>query len=242
MRLRIELRKITKNEFDDLQFMYRSLGEQPKIIIDGGANIGFVTYQFIKKFEEASIYAYEPNPEVFWKLSQAFKENPSVKCINKGLSKFKSRLKFYQNRNTGTSSFLEPNEFHRRHLAKKIKGIFEVETIGLTDIFSENNIKHVDILKLDIEGFELSFLEGGEELLVSQKIDFLLLEVNLYPTYKDQPLIEELITFLRCCNYILYNFYGSHETGSRQNLLTNLLFVSAEQYGKLQSSSLKKYF
>lgn len=48
MRLNGEKRKLVKNEFDDLEFLYKKLKTAPKIIFDGGANVGFVSYQFLK--------------------------------------------------------------------------------------------------------------------------------------------------------------------------------------------------
>src|SRR5690606_31077452 len=62
MRLKYYKRKAFKNEFDDLRFLFDVAGFEPSAIIDGGANIGFVTFQFSKRFPNSAVYAIEPNP------------------------------------------------------------------------------------------------------------------------------------------------------------------------------------
>ena len=235
MRLNGEKRKLVKNEFDDLEFLYEKLKTEPKIIFDGGANVGFVSYQFFKKFKNSKIYAFEPNPSVFKTLTTSLKDMKNVILpFNLGISDKKGELEFYKNSNTGTSSFLEPNDFHSSHLARKYTKI-NVPVISISEFCLENNIPSIDILKLDIEGFELKALQGCEEMLITEKIDFIFAEVNLIPTYSHQCLKEELITYLRTFDYYPYNFYGSHETNFRQSIITNILFISNKTAKKLNA-------
>lgn len=225
MRFNNEKRKVLKNEYDDLVFLFNKLNRSPKVIFDCGANVGFVTYQFHKRFKSSSIYSFEPNPSVFKILKKSTKSNKNVHVFNKGVGNEDILLSFYKNNNTGTSSFLEPNDFHKAHLARKFQKI-EIPTISINQFCKEQFIDKIDILKLDIEGFELNALKGCEEMLVKNKIDFIYTEVNLIPTYEGQCLIEEVISFLRRLNYIPYNFYGNNETEFRESIITNVLFIS----------------
>lgn len=225
MRLRNESRKLTKNEFDDLAFLYRTVNRQPSIIFDCGANIGFVSYQFFKKFPKASIYSLEPNPDVFKKLSFSLEKERNIHPLNVGVGSRDGNMTFYRNNNTGTSSFLEPNEFHRAHMARKYSAI-SVPVVTLLGICKKEKIEEISILKLDIEGYEIKALEGCKEFLEQDRIDFLFIEVNFVPTYNEQPLIEDVIVYLRRFGYIPYNFYGNNETELRESILTNILFMS----------------
>lgn len=225
MRLKREKRKITKNEYDDLEFLYKKINREPSIVFDCGANIGFVTHQFNKRFKNAEIYSFEPNPKVFEELQKSTKDDNDIHIYNYGISNEKDELIFYKNNNTGTSSFLEPNDFHRANLARKYEKI-KIPVISLRDFCGANKIEKIDILKLDIEGFELKALQGCEDMLKAEKIDFIYSEVNLVPTYDGQCLIEEVVSFLRQNNYIPYNFYGYNETSLRSSFITNILFVS----------------
>lgn len=227
MRLSNEKRKLVKNEFDDLHFLYEVLGESPKHIFDCGANVGFVSYQFYKRFKTAAIYAFEPNPSVYDQLVLNLEKEKNIKPFNVGISHASGILEFYKNNNTGTSSFFEPNDFHKSHLARSYQKI-EVPIISIGDFCSQNAIEAISILKLDIEGFELKALQGCENLLQNNKIDFVFAEVNLVPTYDDQPLLEDIISYLRKWDYIPYNFYGNNETRLRESIITNILFMSSK--------------
>ncbi len=235
MRLGIVKRKLTKNEFDDLVFLYRLVGEKPSAIFDCGANVGFVSYQFYKCFPEAFIYAFEPNPDVFKKLSTNLeKENLRIIPVQAGIGDQQDTITFYKNNNTGTSSFLKPTEFHMAHMAKKYSPI-SVPVITIQSYCAEKGIPKISILKLDIEGFEIRALEGCKSLLEQQSIDFLFIEVSMIPFYINQPLLEDVIIYLRKLNYVPYNFYGNNETELRESLITNILFMSQKMARKISS-------
>ncbi len=232
MRLQLERRKLIKSEFDDLKFLYRMLNRDPKVIFDCGANIGLVSFEFGKCFPKARIYSFEPNPDVFQKLSLSLEQEENIHPRNLGVGSREGSITFYKNNNTGTSSFLQPNEFHRAHMARKYTTI-SVPVITIQRICDEEKITEISILKLDIEGYELEALEGCRELLKSQRVDCLFIEVSFVPTYNGQPLIEDIITYLRRFEYIPYNMYGINETSMRESILTNILFISKAVAGEL---------
>ena len=224
-RIKQEWRKLTRNEFDDIKFIFKLLGKEPQTIFDVGANIGYVTFQFRKRFNSANIYSFEPNPTVFSKLSQSFLKDKKVHPLNRGVGATNGILNFYKNNNSGTSSFLKPSTFHLKNLARTFEEI-NIEIINLTDYCMQNSLKNVDILKLDIEGFEIEALKGFTTFLIQKKVDIIYLEVNLSELYENQPVIDDVISFLFGYKYLLYGFYGINETETRQTLLTNLLFIS----------------
>jgi FkbM family methyltransferase len=235
MRLNLEKRKLFKNEYDDMVFLFDKLNRKPKNIFDCGANVGFVTYQFTKKFPKSLIYAFEPNPSVFEVLKTSTEKDKDTNSVyNMGIGIEKGVLNFYKNNNTGTSSFLKPNDFHKAHLARKYQEI-EVPITSIKDFCKEMKIEEIGILKLDIEGYELKALQGCIEMLQNQKIDFIYAEVNLIPTYDDQCLMEEVVSYLRSVNYIPYNFYGNNETELRESIITNILFMSPKVANELNS-------
>jgi FkbM family methyltransferase len=226
MRLNLFLRKNSKNEFDDLAFIYKSINRIPKHIFDCGANIGFVSYQFYKKFGTSKIHSFEPHVEVFDQMVKTLKdESANFVFNNAGISDVSGNLAFYKNNKSVTSSFLEPNDFHLSNMAGKYQKI-DVPILSIQEYCTKNNISEIEILKLDIEGFELKALQGCKDLLANQKIDFVYAEVNFVPTYKDQPLLEDIILYMRQNNYYPYNFYGVNENIQRQVSVTNILFIS----------------
>jgi FkbM family methyltransferase len=194
--------------------------------LDCGANIGFVSYQFHKRFKDAIVYSFEPNPDVFIKLqSNLMKEDFSIKKFNVGIGSGPDSMVFYKNNNTGTSSFMLPNSFHQAHMARRYSTL-EVPIVSIESFCAEHSIDQIGIVKLDIEGFEVEALKGCKNLLKESRIDFLYIEASLVPSYEGQPLIEDVITYMRQFNYIPYNFYGYNETELRESIITNILFMS----------------
>ena len=221
MRLQLYSRRLQKDEFDDLGLLL----DQPKTIFDCGANIGFVTHEFRKRFPSATVYAFEPNPVVFAPLERTFAADPKVRAISKGISRAPGRTVFNQNANSGTSSLYEATSYNRSHWARKATQI-EVELTSIDSFTSAEGITSIDVLKLDLEGAELDALVGAERLISQQKIDVIYTEVAIVPLYKDQALLEDLTLHLRTKGYHLYNIYGFNESAIRQAILGNATFVS----------------
>lgn len=239
-RLKKYKRRLNKDEFDDMAHLFRLLQRDPKVIFDCGANIGFVTHQFKSKFPEARVYAFEPNPSVFEKLNLQYSADPIITCLNSGVADVKGELTFYINRNSGTSSFLPPTEYHKDNLASSKIVPKSVPVINLQEVMVQYEIKQIDILKLDIEGFEIKAMEGIDDITNSVSIIFT--EVNLIPTYENQPLIEDIIVYLRNKGFHLFNFYGINENQNRQASITNLLFISPSFKAELIKKGYKRSF
>lgn len=73
---------------------------------------------------------------------------------------------------------------------------------------SENNLNHIHILKLDIQGSELNALKGAEKLLIEKKIDLVYTEAYFVQQYVDQPLFPEIAMYLLNRGYQLQDIYN----------------------------------
>lgn len=239
MRYSMYKRLLTKDAFSDIAFLEE--GRDVKTIFDVGANVGFVTFQFQKRFPKAEIYAFEPNPYVFFQLKENYKNDPKIHLYQLGVANQSGFLDFNINANTGTSSFLAADEYHKTHQAKHLKEKKSTQVIAIDEFCQNEGIQHVDILKLDIEGYELNALKGAIGLLSNQAIDIIYTEVNLVPSYKEQPLFHEITACLQEHGYHVYNvdsFIGQ-ETAIRQAVIGNATFISSafrkvleDKYGK----------
>ncbi len=239
MRLDGYKRLITKDALDDITFLEKD--HEVKTVFDVGANVGFVTYQFQKRFPKAEVYAFEPNPYIFEKLKDSYTNETKVHVLMMGVGDVSGEQEFNINTNSGTSSFLEASDYHKTHQAKRLKEKKLTQVVTLDDFCQEEGIQHIDILKMDIEGYELNALRGAHNLLTKQTIDVIYTEVNLVPSYNGQPLFHDITKFLQGKEYYLYNLdsFIGQETKIRQAIIGNATFLSAKfrkyleiQFGK----------
>lgn len=149
----IEIFKKEKH-FDHLLFK----GKSERLVIDGGANEGF----YISKLKEINpmvkIIAFEPNPSCFRVLKHNVQLNKfkNIVLVNRALFSKNGKKKFYFVNEISPIGTLQ--RLNRRWLNKKRITACNVRCVNLNRAFQEFKIKHLDILKLDIEGAEKEVL------------------------------------------------------------------------------------
>ena len=130
------------------------LNIQPKLIIDGGANIGCATLWFRKKYPDAQIISIEPEESNFKILEENTKKLSKVKIIKAGIWNKNTALKI-ENPNLGKWGF------ETKETTNNEKGSLSAVTID--KILTDSGYEEIDILKLDIEGSEKEVFESGYE-------------------------------------------------------------------------------
>ncbi len=240
LRLNILNRRLNKDEIKDMAHWYSLLGIQPKVIIDGGAFIGFITHRFLKQFPNATVYSFEPNPKVYEKLEAHYKGNPRVRTIPAGIGSSTGKMLFQINQRPVTNSFLQPNAHHTRNIAGEHRDAINVPITTIDDVMAKYVENHIDILKLDVEGFEIEAFKGIKD--IHKKVSIVFAEVNLIGTYENQPLIEDVIAYMRGHHFHPINFYGIIEDQYHQTTITNVLFISDDFKNQLKAKLGEKHF
>ena len=127
--------------------------------------------------------------KIFKILHKNFKNKKNVQLFNLGLADKSSKLKFYENKLTSTSTFLRGNNT----LFEKLKNLilnsknsyidtYSINTRKLDEIFIGKKIFNT-LLKIDVEGFELNVLKGAKVTL-SKKVKYVLIERHFLRSYK----------------------------------------------------------
>ena len=78
-----------------------------------------------------------------------------------------------------------------------------VSTIRLDDYLQKASVKHVDLLKIDTQGFEPEVLEGTGELL--QNVDVVLTELMFYDYYERSLSFSDIEKYLLPAGFTLYD-------------------------------------
>ena len=122
------------------------------IFVDIGANVG--TYSIFVSATlngDCTVLALEPHPRTFQKLVFNLQANnmPTDTVHNVGVGPTRGKMELWSDggSNIGHTSMVKEG-------TSNPKISHDVDIIPLTDLLTENSISRIDVLKIDIEGFE----------------------------------------------------------------------------------------
>jgi FkbM family methyltransferase len=154
----------TEAEVAAIAFLLTRKGISSCQAFDVGANIGDWTQSFIQEFPQSKVIAFEPGTEAFKVLSGRFKNMPNVECVNLGLSDNNAEVTLFSDAEVSGLSSL-----HKRRLDHFAITFDKTELIRVVTLDSWITSREEGgvplILKLDVEGHELSALSGATETL-----------------------------------------------------------------------------
>jgi FkbM family methyltransferase len=145
------------NNFWEYELFNRWVDYFPKdgLMIDIGANIGSHCLQFKQTFPDLSIWAFELHPENYKLLKANVKTYNDIQAFNVGIGSRVSVISF----NNGHYS-------NSGVVSMDIYGINKNIVIALDDLLDSDSQKEpITFIKLDVEGHELSALEGMKKTL-----------------------------------------------------------------------------
>ncbi len=166
-----------KGFFDDLNFIKNNYYKKG-IIIDVGANIGLYSIFFSKEFH-ADVVAFEPVQEVFLRLQKNIRlNNVSVTAESVAVGDVEGTTKMFipsdLKINSGLSSTMKENSWMKNdnnYLS------ITVPAVTLDGYCERNKLSDISLIKIDVEGAELSVLRGGKGIINKYSPD-ILFEVN----------------------------------------------------------------
>jgi FkbM family methyltransferase len=143
----------------------------PRVIIDGGANIGNYSLCVNSIIKDCTIYSFEPVEDTFARLSATLNEYTNIIPVNKG----------FFSENCKKSINLFPSHTHSslydiQGLSYNPVNTTEIELIRGDSFMEERGIEAVDFLKLDLEGAEYDALTGFENAIRMGKIKMIQFE------------------------------------------------------------------
>jgi hypothetical protein len=102
-----------------------------------------------------------------------------------------------------------------------------VPTLTLDHYCQINKIDKIDVIKLDVQGFELNVLQGATNVLREGKVTMIYSEVTLADTYTNQTRFIDLVTYLNKFNYEIWDIGSFLYTRSDRLWAANLIFLHA---------------
>ena len=148
-----------------------NLSKKP-IIFDIGSNIGNSAIILKSNFKNSEIHCFEPIKKTFEILKKNLSNYADLKLNNFALG---PKLSSEQYMHTFKHSNLISNFHETTQLTVNNANmdIEKVKSINLDQYCINNKIEVIDILRIDVNGYEISVLEGAKYLLKNQKIKFI---------------------------------------------------------------------
>lgn len=179
------------------------LVSKDNIVFDVGTNVGETFLNFAKLTgEEGFVYGFEPDEKNYKNVQKNISLNDfaNIHVFNLGVSDKKETLKLYQvdEHNLGMNRVLQEGE------ASEDLDFTVMQTTTLDDIVKENNIPTIDLIKIDIEGYEMHALRGAKKILEEFKPP-LFIEVGYTRLIKNGTSPNEMFKFLEGFGYTIYH-------------------------------------
>jgi FkbM family methyltransferase len=177
------------------------LGLSPAVIFDVGAASGEWARMAAKLWPKARIFGFEPNESRTAELERTRDELPSFdfeRCFL-GAS---GAIVEYADRGTQTSLF--------EGGASGASARAPMRT--LDDVVRQGRARAPDLIKLDVQGYELEVLRGASDALVGCAA--VIMEVSWYPIGPDMPLVQHALAFMRERGFVWYDVLGIYRRPS----------------------------
>jgi FkbM family methyltransferase len=137
-------------------------------VLDVGANEGQTALSFVQAFPEARVYSFEPVPSTYSALEERTSNEPNIHCFQIALGDHDGDATIELSEKSGQNSLL--------NAAEPGPGTATVR-VTTGDVWaSDHEVEHVDVLKVDTEGYDLQVLVGFENLITAGKVESVMVE------------------------------------------------------------------
>ena len=191
-----------------------------KEVWDVGAHQGETALTFAQSFPQSTIRSFEPVAQNYQILQKNCTSLKNFRAYQFAFGEANKSAKIHLQDASVTHSLRDDlNQSTKEGLVSE-----DIEVRTIDSVISDFSCLCIDLLKIDVEGYELKLLEGSKKCLLNKQINFIFVETGLDNRFNS---IESLVNFLSPFGYLPYAFYEQtpHWTG-RQNLwYWNTLFA-----------------
>lgn len=154
----------------DLQRL--SATEPLRTIFDVGGNFGQSALRFSRAFPQARILSFEPVKASFSNLQSNIARHSQIEAFNHGFGDVPGSFDIQIQPNAGGNTLIG---------SKSPLGAAEIRLETLDAFAAKNGVDSIDLLKIDVEGYELQVLRGGMEMLARGSVRYVYAECVFAP-------------------------------------------------------------
>ena len=204
------------------------------LIFDIGAEDGSSCERYSRLFTKPILHVFEPRLEQFGIMKSKFNDKKNIYLNNVAVGSKKEIKIFNQIKGGGRSSFLKSTV---DNLSDQTQ--IDVQVITIDEYVNKNNIKRINLLKIDTQGYEDEVLKGAQETLKLNKIDIIETELilgNMYEKTLSFNEIENLIYAYGYKFFALVNHQNINQNSDnlidQPNLQYDVIYTRDEIYNK----------
>ena len=195
---------LSLGHIDSLELLEIARCSGIKVIYDIGANVGSWTLLAKAVIPRATFEAFEPLPKHHQGFTRNCRKLAGVNLHRIALGSQNTSASLHVTDFSDAYSFLPLT-----NASRELFGLTEVDQVPtpvrrLDDYRAEMNLPMPDLIKLDVQGFELEVLKGAPSVLKSVKA--LIVEVGFVELYEHQCMFPEVCGFLNQHNFRIHAF------------------------------------
>lgn len=206
-----EISWITPNQVNGIDFnadIKLLIKNENPVLFDIGANEGQTIEMFRRIFSQPRIYAFEPSHNVFQTLEDKYSNDSLISLHKFALGETNTAQEFINYERSVWNSFLSLDEnIDSRLRDNRVVSKETVEIKTLDWFIKENNLREIDLLKIDTQGYDLRVLKGATDSFKQGLISNVFVEINFVKLYQNQSDAIEIIEFLSVNNLSLVDYY-----------------------------------
>lgn len=217
-------------EEDSYRIAVELCGKQSPIIVDGGAHRGGSVEAFSVYVPHAEFHCFEPDPLLASELKDLFSGRSNVHIISSALGQSSGHATFNINASRPTNSLLSVADGIQADLQALCQVVeqVDVDVVSIDEYCKAQGIKQVDILKLDLQGYDYKALLGAS--LTLQNVQVAQVEVLFAEIYQGCNLFQDILTLMLGHGFSLYTLCGIHYGKNDELLWSDAIFVRRAQH------------
>ena len=180
-----------------------SLDLKDRVVYDIGANVGIMSLFFAKSVgDSGTVVAFEPHPYSFHRLSRNIKVNRlrNVRALHVAVGEQRTHLELFQ-----PSRHLSAATFDRERAVQMQEGdiiVHTVEVDTLDSLITRYQLPPPNMIKVDVEGFEVNVLLGAGETIRRFKPAWF---IEIHRDVSETPTTQQVVRLLAPYGYQFFH-------------------------------------
>ena len=216
---------IDRSRFSILPMTFKS---SPVFVVDVGANHGQWIGSLLELLSIPEVWIFEPNPEAMKICQQRIGIRSGVKYFDMALGDAAGQITLHVTASSHFASVLRPRgEFLETHYGQNAACVVlnkQVEVCTLDSLVPDS--RSVDLLKIDVQGFERAVLSGARRVLTNTRA--ILIEANLQSHYEGDDNFPALWSILADHGFSFWSLSPPYLGQGGESLWADAVFIRGD--------------